>query len=267
MTEKDYEEMDDDLEENQEDDELDESNDEDESTEDDELDESNDEVQDDEEQTEKEESSQKVQKQPKQSPQKNEYFKNLRLQEKEIDRIRQEERKKILLESVNYTNPYTQNPIKDEFDEEEYLTMREIEAEGKDPVSDYSSYVKEKKKEEKKSHSNNFDTKTDLIDFKRAYPNVDVNQLMQDQTFINDFGEDLGKVSLKTLYKLYERTNTKVKELEKKNLKEKRDSKNPGSAKGTNSRRKERDVADMDINSDEFEKMLQKAKRGELMSN
>ena len=51
-------------------------------------------------------------------------------------------------ETLNGINPYTQEEIKDDYDMEEYLVMKEMEKQGKDPVYDYSKFLKDKKKAE-----------------------------------------------------------------------------------------------------------------------
>ena len=89
---------------------------------------------------------------------------------------------------------------------------------------------------------------------------------MNDKDFIEIFGEDLGKVPLKTLYKAYDKTKTKVKSVKKEALKKKRDKGNVGSA-ASSVTPSVKDVANMDYNSKEFEEILARAKRGELKSD
>lgn len=202
---------------------------------------------------------------PKQSQQQNEFYKNLRLKNKEEADIRADERKKVLLDSVNHVNPYTEKPIVDEEDEEEFFIMREMESKGKNPVEDYSDYIKERKREAKRTQERTFDTKTDLMDFKESYPNVDVKGLMDDKDFIDMFGEELGKVSLKTLYKAYEKTQSKVKKVKNDDIVAKRKKSNPG-AQSSRNELSLKDVPNMRYDSEDFEKLLEKARRGELVS-
>jgi len=50
-------------------------------------------------------------------------------------------------------NPYTDKPIIDEEDLEEYEIMKKLDEQGKDPVEDYSDYIKEQKRLAKKTRS------------------------------------------------------------------------------------------------------------------
>ncbi len=79
-------------------------------------------------------------------------------QKKEQERKAKEEREKIereayfkgLKRALGDKNPYTNNPIVDDEDLEEYEIMKKLEEQGKDPIEDYSEYIKEQKREAKK---------------------------------------------------------------------------------------------------------------------
>ena len=51
------------------------------------------------------------------------------------------------IKEVLGTNPYTKKPIEDADDVEEYLLMKQIENDGKDPIADYPEYVKKQARE------------------------------------------------------------------------------------------------------------------------
>ena len=57
-------------------------------------------------------------------------------------------RNEAIIEALNGVNPYTQEKMEDEADIQEYLTMKEIEKNGGDPIADYSKHLKAKAKEQ-----------------------------------------------------------------------------------------------------------------------
>ncbi len=56
---------------------------------------------------------------------------------------------KGLKKALGDKNPYTDKPIVDDEDLEEYEIMRELENKGKDPIEDYAEYIKQQKREAK----------------------------------------------------------------------------------------------------------------------
>ena len=62
----------------------------------------------------------------------------------ELERERQTAREQAIIETLNGKNPYTGEEMKDSTDVQEYLTMREIEKNGGDPLSDYPKHLKQK---------------------------------------------------------------------------------------------------------------------------
>ena len=68
---------------------------------------------------------------------------------------RQQELKKArydaIKEAVDGINPYTNKPIVDDIDVEEYLQMKEIKKNGGDPLTDFSQHIKEKQRKKLKS--------------------------------------------------------------------------------------------------------------------
>jgi hypothetical protein len=127
-----------------------------------------------------------------------------RRREAERQKEMRELREKTIIDTLNGTNPYTGDPMKDSFDVEEYLTMREIEKNGGDPVNDYPKYRKQKERDaaaqqEKQNESEEWYQK-DREAFKTEYPDVDVSTLIADEDFC-DYAE--GKVGKKPLSEIY----------------------------------------------------------------
>lgn len=113
-------------------------------------------------------------------------------------------REKTILETLNGTNPYTGEPMSDSFDVEEYLTMREIEKNGGDPVNDYPKYRKQQERnaaveKEKQDQSEEWYRK-DNESFKAEYPDVEIADLIANEDF-RDYAE--GKVGRKPLSEIY----------------------------------------------------------------
>ncbi|MBO5969362.1 MAG: hypothetical protein J6S14_12780 [Clostridia bacterium] len=127
-----------------------------------------------------------------------------RRREAERQKEMRELREKTIIETLNGTNPYTGEPMSDSLDVEEYLTMREIEKNGGDPVNDYPKYRKQKERDaaaqqEKQNESEEWYQK-DREAFKTEYPDVDLSSLIADEDFC-DYAE--GKVGKKPLSEIY----------------------------------------------------------------
>lgn len=139
---------------------------------------------------------------PKQDAAKNKEFARQRR-----ERERQAELKKARIEgikSVLKNNPYTDKPIEDDSDVEEYLLMKQIEDDGKDPITDYPEYVKKQAREAArgaaKEQEKNDKVTRELEEFATAYPTVNVNDVLQDENF-RSFAE--GKLDKKSLSEVY----------------------------------------------------------------
>ena len=126
-----------------------------------------------------------------------------RAHQAEVDKARQEARVQAIVDAVG-TNPYTDKPIKDAADVEEYLLMRQIEREGKDPIADYPEYVKRQKAEQErataKAQSDRESARKQIEEFKTAYPDVDLHDLAKDTDF-DDFAR--GKIGNEPLADIY----------------------------------------------------------------
>lgn len=126
-------------------------------------------------------------------------------------------REQAIIETLGGKNPFTNEDIKDSTDVEEYLTMKEIEAKGGDPLADFSKFQKAKAKEqiaqqaedEKKAE---WYTK-DREDFATKHPEVNLNNLIQDKQF-QLFAS--GKVGTLPMTEIYEGFVEIVSEYDKK---------------------------------------------------
>lgn len=251
------------------DEELDEEEESDEEDEDFDDDEAQEEESNEDEEEHQEEEDNKKEK-PKQNKNANRYFKNQRLQKEALEEAERKAYEKGLVEAVNGINPYTDEEIKDDADIQEYLTMREIEKAGKDPVADYHKWVKDNTRKEvnekqAKAKVDDFIAK-DREDFAKEFPDVDMSTLMNDSDFIDLFGDDLGEKPLASLYKKYkafvDKAESKAKEnAENQKIKQKAKEKssvgNAGKGKGTQQK------SFMDMTDEEFIE-LQKQQKGDF---
>ncbi len=151
--------------------------------------------------TESEETEEKEK--PKQSKEKNKEFAE--------KRRREETELKVLKEYVG-KNPFTNQPIETLRDVKVYKTMKQIEKDGGDPIQDYHKYAgleeqtaidSEKKRAE--------DIKKDVAEFRKAYPDVDLNNLNEDKDFVNFSNKLLGKIPLKDVYEAYSSVKSSLK--------------------------------------------------------
>ena len=129
-----------------------------------------------------------------------------RAHQAEVDKARQEARVQAIVDAVG-TNPYTDKPIKDAADVEEYLLMRQIEREGKDPIADYPEYVKRQKAEEEraaaKARGDQETARKEVEEFRLAFPGVNLQELAKDTDF-DDFARGaIGNEPLVSIYRRY----------------------------------------------------------------
>lgn len=161
-------------------------------------------------------------------------------------------------------NPYTNRPITDLADAEMYETMYQLEQDGKDPINDLPDALLNKRKEENRviQEKKNLEEKTkkEVDEFVSKYPDVNLKELLDD-SFFNDYirGKD------NSLTELYEGFNNfknafrnSAIEVAKQTIANAQAT--PGSLNGDSD-----DTINYSNMSDaEFEKMIQKAKDGEL---
>ena len=123
------------------------------------------------------------------------------------ERERKEAYKRGIMDAVGGVNPYTNEPITDDADVDEYLLMREIDKKGGDPVGDYHRYAKEKRKaqeqaqQESKAASDKREWfAADKAQFEADYPDVDMSKLARDARF-QAFAR--GKIGTEPMSRIY----------------------------------------------------------------
>lgn len=113
-------------------------------------------------------------------------------------------REKAIIETLNGKNPYTGEEMKDSADVEEYLTMKEIEKGGGDPLADFSKFQKRREREraaqaaESEQQAEWF--RKDREDFSAKYPDVNVEKLIQNEQFQLFAGGKVGNLPLAEIY-------------------------------------------------------------------
>lgn len=123
----------------------------------------------------------------------------------ELKKATEEAREKAIIETLNGKNPYTGEEMKDSTDVQEYLTMREIEKNGGDPLSDYSKHLKQKEREKAEENRKAETEKEwyvkDRKDFSNKHPEVNLKELTEDKQF-QRYAQ--GKVGVLPLSEIYE---------------------------------------------------------------
>lgn len=142
-----------------------------------------------------------------QTPEENSRYAKERRKKEEMDNKVQEAYRKGRLEAYKgKINPYTNSEIKDETDIKVYENMYALDKAGKDPISDYASYIADKEREAEKERLEKEkiqeNARKDIEDFSAKYPNVDIQQLLDDETF-TDYMEGKNK----SLVEVYESFN------------------------------------------------------------
>lgn len=137
-------------------------------------------------------------------------------EEARLAKIEKETKVKTIIETLDGVNPYTNEKMEDETDVKEYLTMREIEKNGKDPITDFSSYQKQKAKQEAeqqrvKKESEEWIT-NDAKDFRSKHPDVNLDDLIKDELFSSIAKPLAGKVPMTDIYNTYQKACSKIEE-------------------------------------------------------
>ena len=124
------------------------------------------------------------------------------------DAEREKEKRKLrndtIIDTLGGKNPYTGEDMTDDLDVEEYLIMKEIEKNGGDPVSDYQKVRKQKDREavakaDQATKSAEW-YRSDREAFAKAYPDVNLSDLIADEDF-REWSE--GKIGQKPLSEIY----------------------------------------------------------------
>ena len=118
----------------------------------------------------------------------------------------QEERERAIMEYVK-TNPYTNKPISNSHDVEQYLRMKRIDEAGGDPLNDYADEIDREHRENARRKAKEEDDQKrideDISAFRKAYPNVDLTKLLNDPAFSQMCKDKIGETPLTELYKTY----------------------------------------------------------------
>ena len=118
-----------------------------------------------------------------------------------------------VIETLNGVNPYTNEPMKDAQDVEEYKLMKEIEQSGGDPITDYSKRFREKEREKvetaKKQAEQDRWFETDRQNFIAKHPDVNLAELTKDESFQEYAQGKVGVLPLTDIYEGYQRIITK----------------------------------------------------------
>ena len=132
-------------------------------------------------------------------------------QQAKIDKAKEEARIQAIIDVVG-SNPYTNEPLENEFDVKIYQAMKQYEKEGGDPIADQAKIIKSIVNKDNKSRQDAIQqeiaktesenkAKSELDELVKAYPDVNVAELLNDEDF-KDYAE--GKVGTKPLKQLYE---------------------------------------------------------------
>lgn len=221
---------------------------------------------DDVEATKPQENNTKTKKQ--QSKAENSLFAARRREQEAIAKKREDDayKKGLAAALVGTTNQFTGEKIQDQDDIDEYLLMKDAEKAGFDPTTELSKYQKQKAKDDRKAKESKFDVNADITAFKEAYPNVNLSELVSDRDF-GDFAEPFAqKVPLSTIYAQYVLMKSKVEVTAQTKAEEKyrRKISSPGSLVNNT---QDKPLSYENMSDEEFEKYLQKAKRGDLMKS
>jgi hypothetical protein len=145
---------------------------------------------------------------PKQSKEKNKEY----AEKRRMDKANKEEAELNFVKEYVGKNPYTGEEIQTLRDVKVYKTMKQIEKNGGDPIADYHKYAGlEEQKAVDSEKLRQESIKKDVEGFKKAYPNVDLNELSKDKDFVKFSDKLIGKVSLKDVYEAYEGVRNSLK--------------------------------------------------------
>lgn len=206
-------------------------------------------------------------KKPEQKPQKTnaDYARERRKaeQEKAIKKARND----AIIDALNGENPYTHEKMVDEADIEEYLTMKEIDKLGKDPIADYSKFLKTKAKEQEKVQQAESSQKEwiakDRQDFASKHPDINLDELLDDELFRTFALGKAGKYSMDKIYTDFQTFQQKSEERARDRAAQilANNAATPGKL-STQAPPPQKSVSDM--SKAEFEQMVEKVKRGEM---
>ena len=182
------------------------------------------------------------------------------------ERIKQDAYTKGIIEALGGENPYTGEKIEDASDVEEYLMMRSLEKQGKDPVVDYHKAVKQKAKDTAKDAQEEADRRREVAEFAEKYPDVEMQTLFTNEKFLKFAGKRVGKEALSDIYADYlsftseYEVEAERKAVQKQREKSARAKASPGSLKGNGD---SSPISYANMSDKDFERKLNKVLRGE----
>lgn len=174
-----------------------------------------------------------------------------------------------IIEALDGKNPYTNEEMVDKADVEEYLNMKEIEKQGKDPIADYHKFLKNKVKEKEKvqSEQNNQEEwiLKDRNDFVSKHPDIKLDELLQDELFRSFALGKAGKMPMDRIYTDYQSFIEKSEERARDRAAQvlANNAATPGKL-SNQAPKPAKSVKDM--SKAEFEQMLERVKRGEKVN-
>ena len=136
--------------------------------------------------------------------------------EQERQRELTETRNQAIIDALGGKNPYTGGKMTDAEDVAEFLTMREIENKGGDPVTDYSGHVKARAREQREKERTEAEQREwydkDRAAFAKKHPDVDLDALISDADFADYSRGKVGEVPLAEIYEGYLRMTARIEE-------------------------------------------------------
>lgn len=186
-------------------------------------------------------------------------------QEKAIKKARYD----AIIEALDGENPYTHEKIEDERDVEEYLTMKQIAKDGKDPIIDYPKFIKNKAREQEKIKQAESSQKewiaNDRDEFVNKHPDVNLKELLEDDLFKSFALGKVGKFSMDKIYGDYQNFLSLSEERAKNRAAQilANNASSPGRIENQAPQGAKR-ISDM--TNKEFEALTERVKRGEKIS-
>lgn len=130
-----------------------------------------------------------------------------RRREAERQRAIKEAREQAIIQTLKGVNPYTNEKMVDSEDVAEYLMMREIEDKGGDPLADFSKFSKAQKREQaaetQKEEERADWFRKDREEFISKYPDINIDELIQDKHFQSFASGKVGMLPLAVIYESY----------------------------------------------------------------
>lgn len=175
-------------------------------------------------------------------------------------------RNDAIIEALNGENPYTHEKMEDDADIQEYLTMKEIEKKGGDPIADYSKHLKAKAKEKERASKEKINqeewVQKDKSEFAAKHPDVNLNDLIEDDQFRTFALGKVGKMSMDKIYTDYQTFVTKIEERAKERAAQVLANSAATPGKLTNQQPAQHKTIG-NMSKSEFEKLQERVKRGE----